>query len=120
VESAEVFQSGHLYGTLKSEIVRAGKLGAWAVLEIDVQGALNVMSRYSDAITFFLKASSEEEYERRLRGRGTESEAVIQRRLDTAHRELKMADRYQYQIVNDDLDRAVDEIVTILSSREPN
>ena len=59
---------------------------------------------------------SVEDYERRLRARGTESEEVIRRRLKTAEEELKYRDRYDYQVVNDDLDRAVEEISNILSS----
>jgi guanylate kinase len=65
-----------------------------------------------------LKTPSEAEYEQRLRHRGTESETVIQRRLETAREELKFADKYRYQVVNDDLDRAVAEICEILVSQE--
>jgi guanylate kinase len=114
LEFAEVHGSGHWYGTLKSELSRARAAGAWALLEIDVQGALNVMQEYPDAVTIFLKTPSEAEYEQRLRARGTETDEVIQRRLKTARDELKLADRYRYQVVNDDLDRAVREIQEIL------
>jgi guanylate kinase len=69
-------------------------------------------------VTIFLKTPSDEEYERRLRARGTESETIIQKRLNTARHELKCAHRYRYQVVNDDLDRAVHEICEILASRE--
>jgi guanylate kinase len=118
LETAEVFGSGHLYGTLKSELDAAARENAWAFLEIDVEGALRVMEEYPDAVTIFIRASSEGEYERRLRGRGTETEDVIQKRLATARRELSLADRYQYQVTNDDLERAVQEIVSILHSEE--
>lgn len=118
LECAEVHGSGSWYGTLKSELWRAKKIGAWALLEIDVEGALNVMRSYPEAITVFLTTPSEEEYERRLRARGTESEASIRRRLETARRELQFADRYRFQVVNDDLDRAVETIAGILSSQE--
>ena len=118
VEYAEVHGSGHWYGTLKSELQRAREAEAWAFLEIDVQGALSVVRQYPDAVTIFLKTPSEAEYERRLRSRGTESEQAIRRRLDTAREELKFADRYRYQVVNDDLDRAVKEISEILLSLE--
>ncbi len=119
LEWAEVHDSGQLYGTLLSEIERARREGGWALLEIDVQGALRVMEIYPDAITIFLTTPSQEEYERRLRARGTESEESIRRRLQTARQELQFADRYRYRVVNDDLDRAVDEIVHILE-REKN
>lgn len=118
LETAEVFSSGYWYGTLKSEIGRAADEGAWAFLEIDVEGALNVMREYPEAVTIFIRTSSVDEYEKRLRGRGTESEEVIQKRLATARRELSQADHYRYQVINDDLDRAVEEIKHILRTEE--
>ncbi len=118
LEFAEVHGSGYWYGTLKSELDKARSQGAWAFLEIDVQGALRVMEAYPDAVSIFLRTSSQEEYERRLRGRGTESEEVIRRRLKTAENELKHAERYRYQVVNDNLDDAVREIAGIFSQVE--
>jgi guanylate kinase len=118
LECAEVYGSGYWYGTLKSEIERARSAGAWAFLEIDVQGALRVMEAFPDAVTIFVTTPSENTYEERLRSRGTESEEVIQRRLATANKELESAGRYGYRIVNDDLDRAVREIVEILLTVE--
>ncbi|MCA9068395.1 MAG: guanylate kinase [Planctomycetaceae bacterium] len=117
LEFAEVHHSGYWYGTLRSELDRAQKAGAWAFLEIDVQGALAVKQEYPQAVSVFLVVPSVEDYERRLRSRGTESEEVIRRRLKTAEEELKFAERYDYQVVNDDLDRAVQEIATILKSQ---
>lgn len=118
LETAEVFASGYWYGTLKSELQQAAEQGCWAFLEIDVEGALKVMEEYPQAVTIFIRTSSDDEYEKRLRGRGTESEEVIQKRLATARRELSQADRYKYQVVNDDLDRAVHEICDILQTEE--
>lgn len=120
LEHAEVFSSGFLYGTLKSEIDRAASQGQWAFLEIDVEGALNVVQQYPRAITIFLKTPSSAEFERRLRARGTETEEVIQKRLATAAKELQFADRYRYIVVNDTLDTAVAEICEILKSEETN
>ncbi|TXT34496.1 MAG: guanylate kinase [Planctomycetota bacterium] len=120
VECFEVHGSGNWYGTLKSELQRAHDLGGWAMLEIDVQGAMHVVAQYPEAVTIFIRTASEAEFEQRLRARGTESEEVIQRRLETARRELEMADRYRYQVINDDLDRATDEIVQILKGVEGN
>ncbi len=117
VECAEVHRSGYWYGTLKSEVDRIQNSGRWVLLEIDVEGALNLMQIYPEAVSLFLKTPSADEYESRLRGRGTESEEVIQRRLRTAAEELKSADKYRYQMINDDLDRAVQEICTSLESR---
>ena len=76
------------------------------------------MREYPEAVTIFIRASSDDEYEVRLRGRGTESEEVIQKRLATARRELAQADRYKYQVINDELDRAVEEIKHILRTEE--
>jgi guanylate kinase len=116
LECAEVHSTGNWYGTLKSEVERARRLGGWALLEIDVQGALQIMQKYPQALSIFLRTSSEEEYEKRLRGRGTDAEDVIQRRLANARNELKSAPHYRHQVVNDDLDHAVGEIVNIISS----
>jgi guanylate kinase len=118
LEHAEVFSSGFLYGTLKSELDRAWSVHGWAFLEIDVEGALKVMQQYPNAVTIFLQTPSPEEFERRLRARGTESEDVIQRRLATAERELQLADRYKYVVVNDQLETAVSEICAILKAEE--
>ena len=108
------------YGTLKSEVQRAHDAGGWSMLEIDVQGAMRVVAQYPQAVTIFIRTASEAEFEQRLRARGTESEEVIQRRLQTARRELDMADRYRYQVINDDLDRVTAEIVQILKVLEEN
>lgn len=120
VECFEVHGSGNWYGTLKSEVQRAHDSGGWAMLEIDVQGAMQVLALYPEAVPIFIRTASEMEFEQRLRARGTESEEVIQRRLQTARRELEMADRYRYQVINDDLDRATAEIVQILKGVEGN
>ncbi len=116
LECAEVHKSGYWYGTLHSELDRARQAGAWALLEVDVEGALNVMRAYPAAVSIFLTASSEQEYERRLRARGTESDAVIQRRLQTARRELQSAVQYRHRVVNDNLDRAVRDICDIIAT----
>jgi len=118
LEWAEVHKSGHLYGTLNSEIHRIQSQAKWVLLEIDVEGATNVMKLYPDALSVFLQTASQEEYERRLRSRGTETEEVIQRRLRTASEELQYAASYQFRVINDDLDRAVGEIRQLLASRE--
>lgn len=118
LEYAEVYSSGFHYGTLRSELDRAWAKNAWAFLEIDVQGALKVMQQYPNAVTIFLQTPSRAEFERRLRARGTESEEVIQRRLATAERELQLADRYKYVVVNDLLETAVSEICAILKAEE--
>lgn len=118
LEYAEVHKSGYWYGTLRSELDRIRDSGAWALLEVDVQGALNIMQQYPDALSIFLETPSVDEYERRLRARGTESDAVIERRLQTARSELEFAVRYRHRVVNDDLDRAVRAICDLLAARK--
>ena len=118
LECAEVHSGGNWYGTLKSEVERARAAGGWALLEIDVQGAKSILRDYPQALTIFLRTNSVDDYERRLRDRGTESEEIIQRRLQTAREELAQAKLYRYQVINDDLDRAVGEIIQILSQWE--
>lgn len=118
LECFEVFGRGYWYGTLEDEVAPSLTAGKSIVLEIDVQGAMDVEKRYPDAITVFVHPSSAEELERRLRGRGTETEEAIARRLEVARRELACSDRYQYQVVNDDVDRAVEQICEIIRSLE--
>ena len=116
LEWKEVFGRGHLYGTLRSETTAGLAAGKWVVLEIDVEGALAVLEQDPEAITIFVHPGSMAELERRLRGRGTETEESIQRRLAVARRELACRDRYRYQVINDSVDRAVQEIGEILTS----
>ena len=117
LETAEVFGAGSWYGTLKSEIQRAQDAHGWAFLEVDVEGALKIMELFPRALTIFLKPPSLEICEQRLRSRATDSEETIQRRLRKVHEELALADRYCYQVVNDDLERAVAEIKNIIAKR---
>jgi guanylate kinase len=114
LECAEVHTSGKWYGTLKSEIHRAAALGGWALLEIDVQGARQIVDNFPQALTIFISTPSEADFERRLRDRGTESEEAIQKRLATARAELAEAGSYRFQVVNDDLAQTLSEITRIL------
>jgi len=118
LETAEVFGTGTWYGTPRSEVDRAARQGAWSLLEIDVRGALEVKRQYPRAVMIFLRAASPEDYESRLRQRGTETEEAIRSRLDRAREELRYAERYDCQVINDDVDRAVGEIGAILKRRE--
>ena len=118
LECEQVHKSGYWYGTLRSELDKARARDAWALLEIDVHGALRVLQEYPQAVTIFLKTPSLADYEQRLRTRGTESEETIRRRLETAREELKFAGRYGHEVLNDDLDRAVCEILHILTAQE--
>jgi guanylate kinase len=117
LECCEVFGRGHWYGTLLEEVRPSEGGEKWVVLDIDVDGAEKVRQRFPDVLTIFLRPSSLEELERRLRARGTESAEAIARRLEVARRELGRADQYRFQVVNDVVDRAVDEITDILTKQ---
>ena len=112
VELAEVH--GHLYGTLVSEVKRLLAKGHSLVLEIDVQGALNVRKVYPDAVLVFIEPPSLQVLEERLRGRGTEDEASIELRLKNARHEMELADQYDVRIVNDTVDRAAQELGSVM------
>lgn len=116
-EFLECFQifGGHWYGTLRSEVERHLAEGKWVLLEIDVQGGERVMAVVPDVISIFLLPPSWEELERRLRNRGTEDPRATAERLARAKEELSYAERYRYRVVNDSLDRAVEEICQILA-----
>jgi guanylate kinase len=116
LECFEVFAQGYWYGTLWSEVTPSLTAGKWVVLEIDVQGAQAIVEGYADAVTIFLRPGSPEELERRLRGRGTETEDALKRRLARAQGELALAGRYQYQVINDNMDQAVHDICDLLTS----
>lgn len=111
---------GHCYGTLKSEVDRLFAEGRSVVLEIDVQGGLNVRKVWPGAVLVFIEPPSASELERRLRGRGTEDEASIELRLKNSAAEMAAAASYDERIVNDDLDRAVDELADLIDSYKTN
>lgn len=111
---------GHCYGTLKSEVDRLFAEGRSVVLEIDVQGGLNVRKVWPGAVLVFIEPPSASELERRLRGRGTEDEASIELRLKNSAAEMAAAASYDERIVNDDLDRAVAELADLIDSYETN
>ncbi len=115
LECFEVFGRGEWYGTLLSEVTPSLRAGKWVILGIDVQGGLSVQGRFPAAVTVFIRPSSLRVLEERLRGRATESEPAIRRRLRRAECELAAAERYQYQVINDDLDQAVREVCDILT-----
>ena len=106
----------HRYGTLVSEIDRNLKDGNSLILEIDVQGALNVKKRIPSAVLVFIEPPSLEVLRERLVCRGTEDDASVELRMRNALVEMELADRYDVRVVNDDLDVATDELVNILTS----
>ena len=114
LEACEVFGRGHWYGTLLEEVTPSLKSGISVILEIDVDGAKEALQHYPGAVTIFLRPSSMEELERRLRDRGTETEEAINRRLEVARRELSLAGGYRYQVTNDDIPTALARLAQVL------
>ncbi len=106
------------YGTLKSEVERLSNLGKSSILEIDVQGALNVRKAFPDAVLIFIKPPSMEVLEERLTGRGTEDEETIALRLANAKHELSLSEQYDACIVNDNLATAASELLDTIKSFE--
>ena len=111
LEWAEVH--GNMYGTSVEEVERQQQNGLDVVLDIDVQGAVQVRDRTAP-VTIFIAPPSIEELERRLRGRGSETEAAIALRLHNAREELVCADTYEYLIINDRLEDAVESLKGII------
>jgi len=112
LEWAEVF--GNFYGTLKSEVEPYRQRGLGVLLEIDVKGWEQVKRCCPEAVSIFLRTSSLETYEKRLRDRKTESEEDIQHRLEGARSELARAPEYDYQVINDNLEDAVAQLRSIV------
>jgi guanylate kinase len=105
---------GYRSGTLWSELDRIAADGHSPLLEIETGGALAVRSRVPGAVTIFVTAPSREELEQRLRSRATESEGEIDERLDVAEQQLALGPEFQHTIVNDELERALNELEGIV------
>jgi guanylate kinase len=111
LEWAEVH--GNLYGTSREGVERLRRQGLDVILDIDVQGAEQVRHN-GDPVTVFIAPPSLDELARRLRGRGTEDEETLALRLANAEKEMAVADSYEYLIINDELDQAVDSLRAVL------
>jgi guanylate kinase len=113
-EHAEVH--GNLYGTLKSEVKRVFGSGKHLVMDIDVQGARQFVSSYPESVLVFLLPPSAEILVNRLTGRKTESPEATRRRLTGARDELAAVGQYQYVVINDDLERAYEQVAAIVEA----
>lgn len=114
LEYADVY--GNYYGTPLAPIEERRAAGEDILLEIDTQGALNVMERCPDGTFIFLLPPSLEELRRRITGRGTESEESLARRLAAARDEIRLGKCYRYAVLNDTVEAATDRIQTILAA----
>lgn len=116
VEWEEVY-AGTCYGTLKSEMERIWSNGHVIIFDVDVMGGINLKQLFGDnACSIFIMPPSVEELERRLRGRGTDAEEVIAKRIAKAEFELSKATEFDFKVVNDDLQTAVDETAAIITN----
>ncbi len=106
---------GNYYGTLKEVVESNLNKGLNVILEIDVQGALIAKEKKKDAILVFFRTKNMEILENRLRDRKTDSEEVIQTRLKNALKELEYEKKYDYTIINEDLEKACQELIDIIN-----
>jgi guanylate kinase len=114
LEWAEVY--GNLYGTPIGFVEEQIEKGVGVLLEIDVQGGMVVKERKPDAVLIFLVPPTIEDLEQRLKGRGTDDRGVIERRMENAKRELSYFDRYDYIVVNDDIERCVENVLSVINA----
>lgn len=114
VEAEEVYE-GTYYGTLKSEVHRIHAQGQIVVFDVDVVGGVNLKKYFGNqALSLFVKVPSMEELEKRLRQRGTESEADLQKRLAKSEKELSYEERFDVSVLNEDLELAVQKIQQLI------
>lgn len=108
---------GNYYGTLKFEVDRKCRAGLDVILDLDVQGGLLLKSKMPECTSVFVLPPSMDELEKRLRERGKDSEEVIHKRLVNARGEIIMADRYDFILVNQDLDETIANVRNIISAQ---
>lgn len=122
IEASELIEYAryvdNYYGTPKAYVEEQLKEGKNVILEIEIQGALNIKKMFPDAVLLFIMPPSAEELERRLVGRGTEDEATIRARLSRASEEAQGVENYNYIVINDDVDACVETINSIVSSEK--
>ncbi len=116
IEWAEVH--GYLYGTPRIFIEKAFKEGKSVLLDIDVQGAMKVMENFKDGVFIYVAPPDLKSLEERLRKRKTESEEDLKKRLEDARWELKFIDKFQYLIINKDLDEAIHQLDSIICAEK--
>ena len=109
--------SGNYYGTQKQYIENKLNMGLDVILEIEVQGAKQVKEKMPEAISIFIMPPSIEALEARLRGRHTESEEAIQRRLSNANREIEAGKNFDYKVINDNLEDALNNLQKIFDAK---
>jgi len=109
---------GNRYGTLRSEVYSRLEKGENVVLDIDVQGALNVIASEKEKVSIFILPPSMQELRARLTGRGTETEEAVERRLHNAVWEISQKDKYEYKVINDDLETCLRTLQAIIEAEK--
>lgn len=108
---------GNHYGTPKDKVEEMLDEGKNVLLEIEVNGTMEVLQKVPEAVSIYLMPPNFDALESRIRGRSTEEEAIIQKRLAKARKEMELAGNYEYTVVNDDVERAAKEIAQIIRER---
>lgn len=116
LEYAQVY--GNYYGTLKKEVLKEIENGKNIILEIDIQGALEVKKNYPSGVFIFILPPSINELKSRIEGRGTDSKETILKRMDCVYDELGYAFQYDYVVLNDDLNSAVEKVNHIIDAEK--
>lgn len=114
LEYAKVYDN--YYGTPKAEVMKEIENGMNVLLEIDIQGALQVKEKYEQGLFIFILPPSMQELKNRIVGRGTETAEVIEKRFKSAYEEIKYVEKYDYCVVNDEVSLAVERIKSILTA----
>ena len=120
IESGQMLEHaefcGNYYGTPKAYVEQMLSAGKNVILEIEVQGAMQVQKKHPEGVYIFIMPPSMQELRARLTGRGTETAEVVEQRLKTAEREIQYMNKYNYIVVNDDVDKAVDRFSAIMDA----
>lgn len=116
LEYADVY--GNLYGTPRNKVMEWLDQGIDVILEIDVQGAMQVKKSYPEGVFIFILPPSIEELKNRIKGRGSETEESMARRLGTALQEISAIDQYDYRVINGDLDVAINRVRSIITAEQ--
>lgn len=116
MEYANVY--GNLYGTPRKNVLEWLEQGIDVILEIDVQGAMQVKRSYPEGVFIFILPPSIEELKNRIKGRGSETEESMARRLGTALQEIASIDQYDYRVINEDLETAINRVRAIITAEQ--
>lgn len=116
MEYADVY--GNFYGTPKSKVLEWINKGIDVILEIDVQGAMQIKKNYPEGVFIFILPPSLSELKNRIKGRGSETEETMARRLGEALNEIRCIDQYDYRVINEELDVAIDKVRAIITAEQ--